>query len=136
MDVEGVDLDPVDLGVECERHAGFHSQWHSGDDPLEETRCEGLGNVYSPPADPAIVRVEDFGAVGSADVEQRLCVPAEDAIAAAADPFEETRPEQPTGRGTKSQPYGAVVPGRLDVARRAWRGALADLDASRGDEPQ
>src|SRR5439155_936222 len=62
--------------------------------------------------------------------------PAEDAIAAAADPFEETRPEQPTGRGTKSQPDGAVVPGWLDVARRAWRGALADLDASRGDEPQ
>src|SRR5205823_13902120 len=26
IDVQGVVLDPVDLGVECESHAGFHSQ--------------------------------------------------------------------------------------------------------------
>ncbi len=84
-----------------------------GYDPLKETRFEGLGNVHFPPADAAIVRVED-----------------------ATDPFEETRPERRTARGTESQPDGAVVPSRLDVAHRTRHAALADLDVSRSDEPQ
>ena len=94
IDVQGVVLDPVDLGVERESHAGFHGRRHPGHDPLKETRFEGLGNVHFPPADAAIVRVEDVGAVGAVDVEQRLCVAAQDAVPAAADPLEETRPER------------------------------------------
>jgi hypothetical protein len=58
------------------------------------------------------------------------------AVPAAADPFEETRPERRTACGTESQPDGAVVPSRLDVLHRACHAALADLDVSRSDEPQ
>src|SRR5438552_18372926 len=67
-DVQGVVLDPVDLGVERESHSGFHGRRHPGHDPLKETRFEGLGNVHFPPADAAIVRVEDVGSVGAVDV--------------------------------------------------------------------
>ena len=37
-DVQGVVLDPVDLGVERESHSGFHGRRHPGHDPLKETR--------------------------------------------------------------------------------------------------
>jgi len=66
IDVQGVVLDPVDLGVESESHSGFHSLATPRARPPQRDAVRRARQRALPTA--PIARVEDFGAVGAADV--------------------------------------------------------------------
>src|SRR5262249_62347090 len=95
-------------------------------------RTEGLDDVDLQPAHRLIVLVEDGGAVGSLDIQQRPRIAAENTVAgAAADAFERARSKWRAGRGTERESDGIVVPRRCDGARLGHSG-LADRDAGGG----
>src|SRR5262249_26286942 len=99
-------------------------------------RTEGLDDVDLQPSYRLIVLVEDGGAVGPLDIQQRQRVAAEDTVpGAAADAFERTQSKWRTCRGTERESDGTVVPRRFDSARLGHSG-LADRDAGGSRQPQ